>query len=219
MMKRFLSVGVLLLCSVSLTAQAGDSAKRSEKRDLQAFQRVETKGSIKLEVMTGIKKQSVTIESKNADVGLITTIVKDGLLVIDAKDLERIVKGSVDAKVTIEMRTLESLTSSGAVTGKVDALKGDSFVFDSSGASDMQFKGKVKSFSVKTAGAGSVAAAELVAEIVTAEVAGAGDIEVHATKELIATVAGAGVITYHGSPSKVVPKIAGFGKIEPFAKK
>lgn len=135
--------------------------------------------------------------------------------------------------LTIDVKTLRSLTLSGAGDVKIESLKteqfdasvagsGDIVLADLqaprvglkvSGSGDVLASGRADSLAIAIAGSGDVKASQLQADDVRVSVAGSGDAQVHALKLLKVSVAGSGDVRYVGSP-QIESSIAGSGSVK-----
>ena len=80
------------------------------------------------------------------------------------------------------------------------------------GSGNVLLKGRVRDASFDLAGSGSIDASGCEAEEVDGDIAGSGNMEVFATKQLKGDIAGSGKIYYKGSP-KVKSDTVGSGKV------
>jgi hypothetical protein len=201
--------------------------RRSETRELGAFDRISMRGIGKLFVSQG-KKQEVTLEGDDIAISRITTSVTDGKLIIDVgRDwVEKLSAGfdflsSHDIRITIVVNELKELEVAGAadieVTGikaedltlkmigasnvKVVDLKADSLRTEIPGAGKMILDGNVKDLSVILAGAGNFSGHQLKSKTAKVVLSGVGSVQLWVTDELDVTIAGVGSVEYFGSPA------------------
>jgi Putative auto-transporter adhesin, head GIN domain len=80
------------------------------------------------------------------------------------------------------------------------------------GSGDVSISGKTSTLLVSQSGAGNVDAQHCVAEAVTSMQSGSGDVLVHATRSLSATLSGTGDLKYRGSV-KPSTKVSGVGEV------
>ncbi len=83
-----------------------------------------------------------------------------------------------------------------------------------SGSGRFEASGRADKVKVSVSGSGKVAAADLQANACTVRISGSGNVEVHATKELDATISGSGAVSYRGNPAKVNAHSSGSGKVK-----
>ena len=81
------------------------------------------------------------------------------------------------------------------------------------GAGTIRGSGDVQRLEIALGGTGDIELAELVAGAVTVTLSGAGNVHVHATDSLDATVSGTGSVFYAGDPASVSQAITGTGVI------
>jgi len=91
-----------------------------------------------------------------------------------------------------------SVAGSGDVDMEVDAPEVKAGV---AGSGNVVLKGATKEFSVDIAGSGDVKAFNLMSEVSKIDIAGSGNVEVSASRELDVDVAGSGDVFYKGNPS------------------
>jgi hypothetical protein len=173
---------------------------------------------------------SLKVDAPESVQNQIKTEVKDGILNIWT---EGNVKTEEDIKITVSMKTLNSIDISGAADVKsentitVDKiniktsgagdihldLKANEITTDISGAGDVTLKGTAQLLDASVSGAGDLKASNLEANKVKAKVSGAGDAKVNAVQGLDADISGAGSIIYKGSPTDRNVNITGSGSV------
>jgi hypothetical protein len=84
----------------------------------------------------------------------------------------------------------------------------------SSGGSKLKFSGMANKVDMDVSGAVNIHAFDLLAEIASLSISGAGDAEINVTKELYADISGAGSVRYKGDPQKVDSNVSGAGSIK-----
>jgi hypothetical protein len=103
--------------------------------------------------------------------------------------------------------------ASGGSALAIDDLRATSLRVDGSGALDAKLAGRVEKEEVTISGAGSYRAERLVASNATVSVSGIGNVIVHATGTLDASISGAGIIEYAGDPV-VTEHVSGIGRVK-----
>ena len=97
----------------------------------------------------------------------------------------------------------------------VDTPEMEELVARLPGSGVLTVRGTAQRLDAALAGSGQLLLGELVAQKVKAVVSGSGELEVHATRVLDATVSGSGTIAYRGDPASVKQQVTGSGAIFP----
>jgi hypothetical protein len=189
----------------------GSGNAATENRVVTAFSKIEISGSANVTVAIG-PVQSLTLTIDDNLLPLIETKVEgDTLSIRSTKSYH----SDLGLKIAIVVPSLDSLSVSGAAKMKVSGLNASTFTLDVSGAGDAVLTGKTDQFDAHLSGAGNLQAENLVAKNVEVEISGAGNAVVFATQSLDASIAGAGSVSYGGSPPQVRQNVSGFGSIKP----
>ena len=212
-MKRAISrssvFGLPLFALMIALGAAHADPQASEPRSVSAFHAVELAGTMEVEVAVG-KGQSVLVSGEADLLSKVSTVVKNGVLVIDTpRDLRR--RHHLHVAVTIPDLSAVSLSGTGAM--KISGVSGEHFAIDVSGTGDMTVKGSTGSLRVNVGGTGQVAARELTAKSANVDVSGTGSATLYVTESLEADVTGTGSIDVHGKPAKVRKSVSGVGSI------
>jgi len=186
----------------------GSGVRKIEKRDLTAFNSIETSGAFEVEVNCQ-KPASLEIEADDNILPLVQTEVRGSVLhVSTTKGYNS--SGGIVLRITVP--DLESVKSTGAGKFRVSDVKNDSFEVQSTGAAQVVATGQSKSVKIRSTGAGKIDAHSLRAETADVDVTGAASVDVYATDQLDVRVSGAGRVTYSGNP-KVNKRISGAGQV------
>lgn len=243
-MKAFLLLLVLGLaalvtaCGFGINMTRGSGKIVTEPRQVSNFHRVNLTGAGELNITQG-DTESLTIETDDNLMSLITTNVSDGTLVIGL-DTTRGLTGLNPTRLvyTLNVKNFDSLQISGAGNVKAPAIKSDALTISTSGAGNLNFTGvDSKSLKVTISGAGNIVLAgqvetqeasltgfgnydggNLKSSNTTVTLSGAGSATVWATQTLNARLSGAGGISYYGSP-QVTQTISGVGAIKSLGNK
>jgi hypothetical protein len=200
---------LLLLPLLSLAALAAHAGE--ETRTLPAFTTISNSGPISIVVDVG-KAQSVVVSGNDEFLAQLKTEVVDGELRVSMKNHR--VSGSLgDPKITITMPALTRFAMAGAGAATLTHLSGDSLSVEYSGAGSLKADGKVKNLKLEIAGVGSIDTRRLLAEKVSVDVGGVGNVQVYASDTLDADVGGVGSLTYYGNPRSVHKNAGGIGSI------
>ncbi|MDY0269492.1 head GIN domain-containing protein [Trichloromonas sp.] len=196
--------------NVSGCVQGSGSAKE-QSRSLPAFHALEVDGAYTVRIACQ-KDQSVEISADDNLLPLILTEVQDGILRVTSK---KSICASAPMTLTISVKTLDLIRSSGANEFQVQNLNGDDLKIELSGSSNMTLEGRAERLNAKIDGASGLLARQLKAKTVTVAISGAGSAEVHASERLHGEISGVGSIRYAGNPGEVTRNITGWGDITP----
>jgi putative autotransporter adhesin-like protein len=205
----------LLLLSGWLVATLTRPSAVAQTRSLPPFHAVELAGSNLVDVRVGAR-QSVVVHAPKAELGVITTRVLDGTLVISDSPGPHNMKGPTS--VSVGVPSLDALTiadrGSGIVT--MSGVNTPSLTVGLNGSGVLSASGAAGRLSVSIRGSGNIDLGGVVARDVRAVVTGSGRIALTATTSLDASVTGDGVILqYGGSPARLSTRVTGTGVIIP----
>jgi len=198
----------LFLLSGCLHRVHGSGVRKTEKRDLPAFNAIETSGAFEVQVDCQ-QPASFEIEADDNILPLVQTEVRDGVLRVSTTRGYSS-NGGIVLRITVP--DLASVRSTGAGKFNVSNVKNDKFEIHSTGAATVVASGKSKGVKISSTWAGKIDAHDLLAGDADVDVTGAAGVDVYATDELDVTVSGAGRVTYSGNP-KVNKKVSGAGQV------
>lgn len=197
--------------STSAGAVAGSGAAASVIRAVPAFTAVDLSGANDVTVQVG-GRRSVIVRGDDNVLPLVTTEVRDGVLVIDA---ERSFQTVTATAVELTVPTLDAATLSGSGTVTVAGVRGEHFTASLDGTGVLSVSGVVERLDAGLGGSGDLKLQHLVAHDATAALSGAGRLQVRATETLDASLSGTGEILYAGDPVTVTKSLTGTGVIAP----
>jgi hypothetical protein len=221
---------VILFASCSVLGEQGNGNVQKQERKVPAFDAIEVSGAFDVYLSQG-STQSVIVEADENLLPLIRTEVRGSTLVIENKkpihdskslkvyitltDLKKIeVSGAVDIKSQNKLTLTElAIEISGATDATLD-LAVQKLEVSSSGGSKMKFSGMANRLDMDVSGAVDIHAFDLLAEVVSLDISGAGEAEVNVTKELSADISGAATVRYKGEPAKIETDVSGAGSIK-----
>jgi hypothetical protein len=212
-MKRFaliltLALGVVFLLSGCIHGVRGSGVRKSEKRELAAFDTIETSGAFEV-IVDCQKPASFEMEADDNILPLVQTEVRGGVLrVSTTKGYSS--NGGIILRIAVP--TLASVKSTGAGKFNISGVKNDKFEIQSTGAATVVASGQSKTLKIGSTGAGKIDAHDLRANEAEVSVTGAAGVDVYAIDQLDVTVSGAGRVTYGGNP-KVTKRISGAGQV------
>ena len=157
--------------------------------------------------------ESLRIESDDNIIGRVKTTVNNDVLVVG---LENGSYSNVTVNVYASMRRIRSLESVGAADFLSSTpVHTDTIVCRITGAGSIALSGTADEESVEIVGAGNVRNFGLESSHCFVSISGTGSVEVTATRQLDALIAGTGSIVYGGNPAVVHQSITGTGSIQP----
>jgi hypothetical protein len=221
---------IILLASCSVVGERGNGNVVKQERKVPAFDAIDVSGAFDVYISQG-SVQSVIVESDDNLLPLIMTDVVGSTLKIDNKEP---IHNSKCMNVYITVTDLKKIELSGAVdlqtqgkltltdleveiSGATDAtleLAVQKLELSSSGGCKMKLSGMANKVDMDISGAVDIRAFELLAEVVSISISGAGDAEVNVTKELTAEISGAASVRYKGDPPKVDTNVSGAGSVK-----
>ena len=188
----------------------GSGNRRTERRELQGFDRLLVEGAYRVEVACGGAGPSLEIEADDNLLPLIRTPVEGGRLRVHS---ERGLSMKALPVLRITVPDLREIELPGASDFTLTGVRNESLTIDVPGASKLRVEGETGRLEVNLSGAGLVDAEGLRARHVAANCSGAGSISVHASEALDASVSGVGTINYAGDPATVNSNVSGLGRI------
>ena len=208
----------------------GSGVLKSEPRQVAEFHGVEARGSLKV-LVTQDTPASVKVEADDNLLPILTTEVKDGILVLDAKR-NYSTNNPVTVEVTVPVLDSLALGGSGSLTvqGELETKdltvavggsgeltadgKFENVRCDLGGTGRVVLAGATGSESITMGGSGNMDASKLQAtgkcDVV---VAGSGQASVWADGPLSITIAGSGTVTHRGKTQNPQTQVTGTGKV------
>jgi Putative auto-transporter adhesin, head GIN domain len=187
----------------------GSGTAATELRHLPSFTAVELAGTNSVSISVGAE-QSVRVRADDNLIGLVTTEVRGGRLVIDETGSFR---ADEPMSVSVTMPTLDTLSLSGTGTLTADGVRSAQLTVSLDGTGSIRSTGTTDQLRATIGGTGELRLNDLVASRATAAVAGSGSIQLFASEALDATISGTGAITYRGSPGQVTKNVTGTGTV------
>ncbi|MDB5975350.1 MAG: hypothetical protein JWR07_2110 [Nevskia sp.] len=204
------SAGTLhdIIGDITGPAVRGSGTIKTETRQLGAFDVIQSKGSVDLDIRIG--PQSVTVEADDNLFDVIRTQVSGGALVVDTK-------GSWSSKhntvVHITVPSLTALGIQGSGDARISGLSGDKLGVKIEGSGDVVAEGHVKSLHLVIQGSGDADMGKLDADEVQVRIDGSGDATVNAVKSIDTTIHGSGDVTWSGDATHVLSQVYGSGEV------
>ncbi|MEO9893769.1 head GIN domain-containing protein [Aurantibacter sp.] len=238
-MKNLATLSLLVLCSMSCSAQWGNKVKGNGERttierSVGDYDRIGVSGFFDVDLISG-REGEITLSGESNLLKHIITEVKNGQLNIKTEKGYNLSpsswKDGIHITVPVESIDAVALSGSGDIVGKTKIkssdfktsmsgsgditldIDADNISTAMSGSGDINLSGRAINFDATISGSGDIAAYDLEADNVEATVSGSANIEVTANKKIKARVSGSGDIDYKGNPEKVDTKTSGSGDI------
>ena len=210
---------------------SGSGTLKSETRNVTAFTGISLSLPAYVEVRQGAT-ESVMIETDDNLLPLVETVVENGMLKIRSLEKRTNLK-TKHMKITVNAKTIDSLSVAGSGDIRADALKAGKLGVSISGSGDIHLKavdsdalkvaisgsgdfsasGKTNSMEASIAGSGDIKAGKLQAVAVKVSIAGSGSATFWAKETLKSSIAGSGDVTYYGD-AQVSSSVAGSGSVK-----
>ena len=217
---------------VSCDEVRGSGIVSKEERDLSNFSVLEASGSMDVYITKG-NASHATIEAEDNILPLVELIEENSRLEVRFKRNVRI-NNRKPVKVFLTTAQLESASLSGS--GNLDiqshfesatpvhlSLSGSGNLnasysapelnVDLAGSGNLRIKGETRDLKVNLAGSGDAHLEELMTETADLSIAGSGDVDLHASRDLKANIVGSGDVKYKGNPMVTVNKV-GSGSVK-----
>lgn len=211
-----LGLGVEAMIALGLVlaspAARADATQGSQTRTVGAFRAVELAGTLQVDVTAG-KPASVEVVGDSDLLDRVTTVVKDGTLVIDTREMRHEHRRNSHLRVVVSVPDLTGLSLSGTGTIKATGIASDELVLRLSGTGTVAASGKAGSLRVDLSGTGDVAAKQLESKDAVVDLRGTGSARLHASRSVDARLSGTGSVKVHGHPQQVKKSVSGLGSI------
>lgn len=116
-------------------------------------------------------------------------------------------------RVSVTMKSLDSVILSGSGNITVAELNGDSFKVALLGSGIINASGTVDQVNISLDGSGNINCEDLKARAASVRLTGSGNISVYASNSLDANLSGSGNIRYSGNPANINQTVTGSGSI------
>ncbi|MGB0175833.1 MAG: head GIN domain-containing protein [Owenweeksia sp.] len=226
----FFALAVLISsCEMGVS---GNGKVKTEKRNVEKFNRIEVSGSFDVHIRQG-ETAGITIKADENLMELIETSVHNDELKIKSK---KSIRRAKELALYITVRELEKIEASGACTIVTDGelrsakleiessgaceanmdLRCDELKVNISGAGDLTFRGVAESFEVESSGACEISAFDLKTLRTRIDISGAGEVDVYVTEELKVDASGAAEVRYKGNPRNINQDASGASSVKPY---
>lgn len=188
---------------------AGSGNIVSQSRQTGAFDSVQTKGAVDLDIVIGAQT-AVAVDMDDNLQALIRTEVHGRTLLIDSKGSW---SADRDPHVRIVLPALSAVDMEGSGNAALKGLNGGELALRVDGSGDIDASGHVASLAVLVNGSGDARLGPLRADTAEVRINGSGNVTVNAVRTLEASIYGSGDIHYRGDP-KVTSRLHGNGSVE-----
>jgi Putative auto-transporter adhesin, head GIN domain len=205
-----IGLGVPLFALLALgIAHAEPSATQS--RSVGAFHAIELAGTLEVEVAIG-KPASVQITGDADLLDKVTTLVKDGVLVIDTP--HKIARRNYRMRANVTVPDLTSIALSGTGAMKVSGIANENLAIYVPGTGSVTAAGSTRALRVTVDGTGQITAKDLASTTAAVDVSGTGQVKLRASESLEANISGTGAIEVIGKPARIKKSVTGTGSIQ-----
>lgn len=190
-------ISIFIISSVSagdffglLRGVKGSGDVVTEKRDIDNFKKIKSKGSFDIIVTVG-KDPSLKITFDDNLIEYIDTDVRGRTLHIDS---DASFRTRSNCLIEITVPELEYVKLSGSGDIEVNELSGEYFEFDLSGSGALTAEGEIEELELRISGSGDIDTRDLKAKEVYARISGSGDIKVYAIEDFEGKVSAAAAV-------------------------
>lgn len=201
---------LILIGVISGPGIRGSGVAKTEQRELPSFGSVAVSGAAKVDVAASQDTEGVTVTTDDNLVEHVSTTVEDGVLHITTT---KRLAPQAGPNVRVSGKSIESFMVSGAGKVTLTGVQQERLALKVSGAGHVHVAGQCDAADMVASGAGALDAQELLCEVVSMSLSGAGSATVCASAKLIAKVSGAASITCHGQPEEVDKQVSGAGRV------
>jgi hypothetical protein len=188
----------------------GSGVIKTETRQVEPFEVIESKGSIDLDIHIG-PQLSVAVEADDNLLDLVRTEVSGGVLEVDSRKGNWSSHHNIVVHVTLPQ--LSALGISGSGDAKLSGMNGGKLGVKIVGSGDLSASGRVDELHLVIKGSGDAKLEQLAADAVLVRIDGSGDATVNAAKSIDATIHGSGDVRWHGTATDVDSQIYGSGEM------
>ncbi len=202
-----------LVLALAATIASAEPGQVTQSRQVAAFHGIDLGGVLTVEVTIAPgQPASVQIVGDADLVDRVTATVKDGVLLLDTRDLH-INHRNAHLRAIVSAPGLDALAISGTGGMKVTGIAGERLAVALSGTGSLTMQGTTSELRATVSGTGDIAGGRLDAKDVVVQITGAGSARLHATRSVDARVGGVGSVTVHGHPAQVKKSVSGVGSI------
>lgn len=178
-----------------------------QTRTVGRFDAIELSGAANLDIAIGAA-MSVEIEADDNLIGLLTTEVEGGKLVIDTNGSFRT---RTAPRVRITLPRLASIETTGSGDAAISGVAGGRLSLAARGSGDFSVEGRGEALDADMYGSGRIDLDRFVAPDLSVSIYGSGNARLRVTEALHATVYGTGDIDYRGDRDRIRVRSSVFG--------
>lgn len=202
-----------LVLALAATIARAEPGQVTQSRQVPAFHGIDLGGVLTVEATIAPgQPASVQIVGDADLVDKVTATVKDGVLVLDTRDLH-VNRRNAHLRAIVSAPGLDALAISGTGGMKVTGLAAERLAVALSGTGSLTMQGTTGELRATVSGTGDIAGKRLDAKDVVVQITGAGSARLHATRSVDARVGGVGSVSVDGHPAQVKKSVSGVGSI------
>lgn len=236
-MKAFISILALFIIGTNLNAQVftknikGNGKLIAENRSLSDYDKIDVAGSFDVILAKG-NEGAISINADENLMEYIETEVENNHLKIQPKKGYQL-KSTKTIVITVSFETIDTISLAGSgIVRSVDELNSSGLNLNLAGSGeinlpvstknltshiagsgDIKLFGNADVFRSEIAGSGNLEGDDLKATVSHINIAGSGNVKIHAVSEIHANIAGSGNVIYSGNPTIEKSKSIGSGSI------
>lgn len=195
--------------SANRTTISGSGILLTERVDIRDFDRIVADGGFILNIAQS-GTESLQVSTDDNILPHLIMEVEEQTLYLRAKPEVNIQPTAL--RYEVHCKSLHHLNTNGSGDVTLNTIHSTSLILQTNGSGRLSGQGTVESLEIDINGSGTFALQTLIAQKVNIDIAGAGDVAVHATHALAVTIRGSGKVTYLGTPA-VEKVIQGSGSV------
>jgi hypothetical protein len=207
-----LSAAVLALLASGCGVRFSDGPHTVQTRSVNAFNRVEVRGSATVVIHRGIAR-TLTLAGGRRRVDNVVTRVQSGTLIVEDRHSSDILDLSGDQlTVTVSTPHLAAARIDGSGDVSLPELNGGPLQLRIDGSGDVDGHGRLDALEAAIDGSGDIDLSDVVVQTGKVTISGSGDANVHAVRSLDTVVSGSGDVEYSGHP-RLSQVVSGSGDV------
>ena len=236
-MKTFISILTLFIIATNLNAQVftkkitGNGKLITENRSLSDYDKINVAGSFDVILIKG-KEGGISIKADENLLEYIETDVENGHLKIQPKKGYQL-RSTKNIIITVPFETIDAISLAGsgnvhskdvlnisdlnlnlAGSGEINLpVSSKNLTSQIAGSGNIKLSGNSDVFNCEIAGSGNLEGSDLKATASHINIAGSGNVKIHAISEIHAKIVGSGNVIYTGNPTIEKSKSVGSGSI------
>jgi hypothetical protein len=204
----FLAACVVLAAGCRWIGIRGNGHIRTDQRTISSSANIDASGAFQIEWKSGTPALSITTDENLLP--YIDNQISGETLRLHTREQIWPTHG---IKVVISSPTRTGAKISGAVKLTANQLSGPRFALESTGAGEVKLDGNIDELLANMTGASELHGGGLQTKTTEISTTGAADAEIAVSETLKVAIAGAGKVSYSGSPKTIEKHITGAGSI------